>query len=395
MSAAGVASRRNAKNNYSGRAYVAEQEPRYKALWRAFGWDWRNRYFAAAHAVNTIPGRDHGELNPNFHYTDDQRDEAMVQLADMGWFKGLPIRPGVYDTLLIMGAKYGAMVNRTIMLRARLNKTKPSEVVRFKRIYALSGQRPREDVDRNGRTIDGTVEEIYASLSDAVRNHPWVEAQMSLMDRANAYEEFGGAFATEFELMVLSFLVAYNGNVDIHSHVRVNDAVTLDGVPLRKVESCTITLPGADGEDAFEVIVINAPAVERPYGDPRPTSISTTKHLIEHYGLSGGTVVVVTVRVHGRRMLGDSERTIHSIDPSINVIGYADSIEGDVLEYFPHALAEAVNQLVKAVEEELNDLRPAGSRRLDLKQVREYLDRLYQSPTMETLLAIQNEVATA
>jgi len=392
MSAAGVATRRFAKNNYSGRAYVAEQDPRYKALWEAFGWDWSNRFFAAAFAVNTIPGKDHGELNTEFVFTPDQRNAAMVQLTDMGWFKGLPIRPGVYDTLLIMGAKYGAMVNRTIMLKARLNKTKPSEVVRFKRIYALSGQRPRADADRNGRTIDGTVEEIYANLSDAVRNHPWVEAQMSLMDRANAHEEFGGAFGTEFELMVLSFLVAYNGNVDIHSHVRANDTATLEGVPQRKYESCTLTLPGADGEDPFEVIVINAPAVERPYGPPRPTSISTTKHLIENYGLSGGTVVVVTVRVHGRRMLGDSERTIHSIDPSINVIGYADSIEGNTLEYFPHALAEAVNQLVKSVEEEFNDMRPAGAKRLDLKAVRDYLNRLYQSPTMETLMAIFNEV---
>jgi hypothetical protein len=395
MSAAGVATRRNAKNNYSGRSYVAEQEPRYKALWKVFGWDWTNRYFAAAFAVNTIPGRDHGELNPNFRYTDEQRDQAMIQLTDMGWFKGLPIRPGVYDTLLIMGAKYSAMVNRAIMLKGRLDKSKKNEVVRFRKIYALSGQRPRTDRDRNDRVVDGTVEEIFASLSEAVRNHPWVEAQMSLMDYDNAYEEFGGAFATEFELMVLSILVAYNGNVDIHSHVRCNDAAVLDGVPSRKYESCTLTLPGADGAESFDIIVINAPAVERPYGPPRPTSISTTKHLIENYGLSEGTVVVVTVRVHGRRMLGDSERTIHNIDPSINVIGFADSIEGNALEYFPHALAESVNQLVKAVEEELNDLRPAGLKRLDLKQVREYLNRLYQSPTMETLLAIQNEVATA
>lgn len=393
MSAASVATR-HAKHNYSGRSFVAEQEPRYKALWEVFGWNWVNRYFAAAFAVNTIPGRDHGELNPEFHYTNEQRDAAMVQLADMGWFKGLPIRPGVYDTLLIMGAKYSAMVNRTIMLRARLDKTDKQQTVRFRKVYALSGQRPRQDRDRNGRTIDGSVEEIYASLSNEVRAHPWVQAQMSYMGDDNAYEEFGGAFATEFELMILSFIVAYNGAVEITDFAAATDTETLEGIPPRNIESCTLTLHRAGDTEAFEVIVINAPAVERPQGPPRPTSISTTRHLIEHYGLSGGTVVVVTVRVHGRRMLGDSERTIHAIDQSINVIGFADSIEGNTLEYFPHALAESVNQLVKAVEEELNDLRPAGSKPLDLKAVRAYLDRLYQSPTLDTLLTILAKVAT-
>lgn len=393
MSAAGVAQRRFARNNYSGRSYVAEQGPRYKAMWRAFGWDWSNRYFAAAFAINTIPGREHGELNPSFEYTPEQRDDAMIQLTDMGWFKGLPLRPGLYDTLLIMGAKYGAMVNRGIMLKARLDKAKKNEAVRFRKMYALSGQRPRTDADRNGRTIDGSVNEIYDSLSKEVRAHPWVRSQMALMNTSNAFEEFGGAFATEFELMILSIIVAYNGKVEVGTYVPSNDTEALDGVPLRTVESCPLTLHSADGTETFEVIVINAPAVERPYGPPRPTSISTTRYLIENYGLSGGTVVVVTVRVHGRRMLGDSERTIHSIDPSINVVGYADSIEGNTLEYFPHALAESVNQLVKAVEEELNDMRPAGSKPLDLKTVREILDRLYKSPTMETLLAIFEEVS--
>jgi hypothetical protein len=383
---------RFATNTYAGRAYVSEQERRYRAIWSILGWNWGNWFFAAARAVNTIPGRDHGELNPAFAITDEQRAAIMVQLNDMGWFRGLQLRPGMYDYLLIMGAKYAAMVNRAIMLRDRLDTTgkKASQVVKFRRLFALSGQRPRTDADRNGRTIDGTVEEIYAGLSDNVKAHDWVKAQMRLMENADAYEEFGGAFGSEFELIILSLIVAYDGQIEVQEPVPYNDEQSLPGVPKRTVESITLVLP-----DGTEIIAINAPAVERPFGPPRPTSISTTEHLIKNYGLTGGTVVVVTVRVHGRRMLGDSERTIHSIDPSIHVIGYTASIEGDPLEYFAHALAETVNQLVKAVEELLNDLRPAGAKPFDVKAIRSLLDRLHQNPTQGTLMEIINEAMAA
>ncbi len=385
MSAAEVAQQRHfASRTYASVAYVAEQDRRYKAMWSIFGWEWVNLFYAAARAVNTIPGEEHGTLNPAFHATRKQIADLMVQLTDMSWFKGLQLRPGTYNNLLIMGAKYKAMVERAKMLKARLDKSeKPSDIVRFRKMFALSGQRPRSD------KLDGSVEQIYADLSNETKTHPWVQAQMLLQQNDNAHEPFHGAFATEFELIILSIIVAWNGAIKIEAdgYEPCYDDKPLPDVPPRSVKSITLGLPGG-----LEIVTVNAPAVERPYGPPRPTSISTTQYLIENYGLSGGTVVVVTVRVHGRRMLGDSERTIHSIDPTIKVIGYAASIEGDPINYFPHAMAEAVNQLVKAVEETLNDMRPTGSKPLDLKAVRALLDRLYASPTNTTLLEIFREV---
>jgi hypothetical protein len=383
MSSAEATSARKqyAVNAFSARGFVAKQEKRYAAIWASLGWEWNNWFFAAAKAVNAIPGPEHGQLNPQFSITADQHEDVFLQLSDMGWFTGLPLRRGVYDYLLIMGAKYQAMVTRGIMLKERLDKTERQERITFRKMFALSGQRPR------GNKIDGTVEEIYGGLTNEVRVHPWVKAQMLLMQNDDAYDEFGGAFATEFELMTLSIIVAYNGTVQVGNDVSCYDE-SLPDVPPRTVESCTITLP-----QGVEILVINAPAVERPYGPPRPTSISTTKYLIEKYGLTGGTVVVVTVRVHGRRMLGDSERTIHQIDPSVTVIGYAASIsQGDARDFFAQALGETVNQLVKAVEEFLNNLRPAGAKPLDLKQVRMLLDRLNANPTQAVLMGVIAEV---
>lgn len=392
MSSAQVTRRpRFAPNHYNALGFVQEHQQRYRAIWETLGWKWGNLYFAAAQAVNSIPGEEHGVLNPNFVIDDEQFEAIFAQLKDMKWFGGLQLRPGKYDHLLMTGAKYNAMVLRAVTLMNRLYKegAKPSEMVQFGKIFGLFGQRPRQARDRNGGVVDGTVEEIYASLTDVVKAHPWVVEQMALMELPDAHDEWAGAFATEFEMGILSLIVATNGELTVGNPVPCYDTEALPGVPLRTVESITLTL-----RDGTEIIAINAPAVERQYGAPRPTSLSTTQHWMEHYGVEpGDTVVAITVRVHGRRIVGDVERLIHGIDPSISVLGYVEGITVNHREFFPQAIGETVNQLVKAVEESLNAMRSASARRLTVKQVREYLDRLYQSSNPQvTLLQIFTEV---
>lgn len=382
---------RFAPNHYNALGFVQEHQQRYRAIWDVLGWDWGNLFLAAAQAVNEIPGEEHGVLNPNFVITDEQLEAILVQLRDMKWFGGLQLRPGSYNHLLMTGAKYKAMVIRAVTLMARLYKAdaKPREVVQFEKIFGLFGQRPRQARDRTGGVVDGTVEEIYDSLAAAVQAHPWVIAQMALQELPDADDEWGGAFATEFELGILSLIVATDGEILVGEPVPCYDYESLPGVPLRTVESITLTL-----RDGTEIIAINAPAVERPYGAPRPTSLSSTQYWIERYGVKpGDTVVAITVRVHGRRIVGDVERLIHSIDPSVSVLGYVEGITAEHREFFPQAIGETANQLVKAVEESLNAMRPASARRLNLKQVREYLDRLYASKApLVTLLQIFTEV---
>jgi hypothetical protein len=386
MHVAGVAQPHFAPNVYNATGFVQEHDRRYRAIWDILGWEWVNLYLAAAQAVNTIPGKEHGILKPDFMITDKQFEAIFEQLKDMKWYGGLQLRPGSYNNLLMTGAKYGSMVIRANTLMKRLNKeAKPHEVVKFERIFGLFGQRPRTV------TSDGTVDDIYGSLTDKVKAHRWVIEQMALQQLPNANDEWGGAFATEFEMGILSMIVATDGDLMVGTYEPCFDSESLPGVPLRTVESCTLTLP-----DGTVIVAINAPAVVREYGPPRPTSISTTRHWMESYGVeSGDTVVVITVRVHGRRIVGDVERLIHSIDPSVTVLGYVEGVKGDPREFFNQGLGETVNQLVKAVEESLNQMRPASSPPLDQKAVREFLNRLYKMPTMETLLQIFNEVVTA
>jgi hypothetical protein len=291
--------------------------------------------------------------------------------------------PRTYDHLLMTGAKFRAMIDRAVTMLTRLGRDIGTrKQVIFRHIWGLFGQRPRED------KIDGTVEQIYAKLSNNVKQHPWVVAQMELMNRPDRRELFKGAFATEFELGILSLIVAANGDLTVGEYVAANDTISLPGVPLRTVESCTLTL-----NDGTTIVVVNAPAVERSYGPPRPTSTSSTKHLVENYGIrEGETVVVVTVRIHGIRIVGDVEREIHALYAGIEVCGYSQGVDGDPKEFFNHSLAETVNQLVKSVEEQFNAMRPTGAPLLRSKQVREYLNRIHRNPTTETVAAILMEV---
>jgi hypothetical protein len=375
MSAAKVAAQPHyAPRNYNPLTFFTEHASQYQALWDILGWRWDNLFFAAAQAANEILGKDHSVLNPGLILTGEQQEAVLDQLAHMGWFDGLTLRPGVYNNLLAMGAKYRAMVVRAEMLLSRLNTSNTS----FKRTYVLLGQRPRTD------DLDGCVAAIYAGLTDKVKSHPWVIEQMKLMEDDDAYSEWHGAFSTEFELGILSLIVAADGDIEIGNFVLCKDTHGLPGVPPRVIESCEIMLP-----NGRKMTAINAPAVDRgPKRPPRPTSASTTEYWLKHYGVqSGDTVVAVTVRVHGRRMMGDIENTIHLFDPTVNVIGYADRVDEPKL-FFNQALSEAVNQLVNAAGASFNNVRPVSLPSVTPGEVRMLLNELYHTPNKGMLTAI-------
>ncbi|HSX43494.1 MAG TPA: hypothetical protein VLF59_05410 [Candidatus Saccharimonadales bacterium] len=373
--------RRHAPINFSSSAFVGTHEGRYRDIWSILGQEWDNRFLAAAWAVNTIPGPEHGILNPNFMLSDEQREAIFPILASMKWFFGMQLLSGKCDHLLMTGAKYRAMIDRALAMIERLTRTEGKPVT-FRHIWGQFGQRPRED------KIDGTVIDIYDALPDNVKYHPWVIEQMSLQNESGTYELFNGPFATEFELGILAILVAADGDVIIGDYAPCSDAKNLPGVPARTVESCKLTL--ANGQ---EITAINCPAVERDYGPPRPTSISTTEHLLQTCDISEGeTIVVVTVRIHGPRIVGDVERVIHSVHPGVKVLGFSQSVSGDPRKYINHALAESVNQLVKWAEETFNAMCPTGSKPIDLKRTRQLLNRIHANPTAQTVACILVEV---
>lgn len=370
--------------NYAALPWVLRHSGQYHAIWEILGWEWNGPLHAAARAINEIHGMEHGTLHPDFQLRPEQRQAILEQLYDMGWFDGLPLEPGLYGNGLLMGAKYQAMRTRAQSLLKRLSLTDRGQAVRFRRQFGLFGQRPRTD------QLDGTAAAIFANLREETQNHPWVREQMALMERRDAYDLWGGAFATEFELGILALLdaSASEGEVAFRDYELCRDNTSLPGVPPRTVNSVTLVLPNGS-----HLVAVNAPAVERPGKPPRPTSDSVAQHWLKHYDVeSGDMVVVVTVRVHGRRMLGDIERRIHSIEPGVNVFGYAEIVD-EPEKFFNHALGEASIMLVKAVGELLATLSSPGTRApLDQQGVRQYLDELYRDPTNKTRAHILERV---
>jgi len=292
--------------------------------------------------VDNILGPEHGTLNPNFTLNEQQIKAIVPLLTRMRFFQALRLQPGDYGDLLMTGAKFEAMVRRARRAFELLNRTGKNKTT-FERIVGLWGQRPRTDAS------DGSVQDIYSRLSLTVRTRAWVLRQMDLMMEPNALDEWHGAFATEFELGILAMLVAADGNMTVsNDNFEENtDTTTLPGIPVRSHLSCTLRLP-----DGTTMVALNAPAVERPKGPPRPTSISSTMHWLDFYPpRPTGRVVSMPVRVHGRRVSRDLREVINARSPGIEVFGFSEEVEGDVMPLFNNALGEAVAELSKAREE--------------------------------------------
>lgn len=340
MSAAIVTEESHAKVNFSALAFYSEYAGVYRDMWTVLGRTWTTLAAESVWARETIPGKEHGLLK--IELTNDQRTALMPLLRTMQFFRGLKLAGGVYDELSITGAKFRAMRERTGVINHRLIVEDPKQKVSFDRIVFQIGHRPRMD-------YDGSVEEIYASLTNAVKSHPWVIEQMQLMQQPDPLEMWNGAFATEYNLGILAFIIATDGNIQVESFEPCSDEADLPGIPPRTTASCTLRLP-----DGTPVIALNGPAVKRPHGDPRPTTISNTNYWLDHYTPKrGGKIVTVSGKTHWYRVIGDFERQLHQRFPDITVFGMSSGAASTDEAYavLNNALAEAVWLLQKAYEE--------------------------------------------
>jgi hypothetical protein len=309
----------------------------------------------------------------------------MDLLHAMGWYDGMPLVTDLdqQPVLLMQGMSYKGMIAMIRLMWDALGETLAWNM--FKNIYALGGQRARSD------KLDGTVEEIFESLPDNVANHTWVVEQMSLMADPDCDLPYHGAFATEFELFILAFLVVFNSHCDVDDKVPADDSglTALDKVPARTVESYSIRL-----YDGTVITVINAPAERRGRGDARATSKNNVKHWLTNYDVPDGTTVVITASRNGTaRVLATSEAMLHSINDTITVIGFAGAPEGKPESHFVAMLSETANMVLKAAEAFLNRLLPIGAKPLTSRDVKLLLDRLVKNLTPETVSDIVNEVS--
>lgn len=360
-----VAAPKRAKNNFSPLAFVSQHQGIIADVWSVMDRTWVNLAFELGWALDAIPAGEHGKLK--IELTDAQRYAIVPLLADMEFFRGLDLRAGSYDELHITGAKFAAMVARVRYIKKRIEKGLESPRFRIEigRWVGIFGQRPRTDWQ------DGTVADTYSALSDAVKAHPWVAGQMELqatLERQMVQEkydaddlseltadgvveppstEWRGAFATEFELGILALIIAYDGEVEVGEYEASHeDLPQLPGVPKHTVASCTVTLP-----DGTPVVVLNAPAVIRPKGAPRPTTISGAKYWLTRYApVKGAKIVAVSGKTHWYRVIGDFERLVHHYHPDVTVFGLSESAV-DSLSVFNNALAELVWLMQKAYDE--------------------------------------------
>jgi hypothetical protein len=269
-----------------------------------------------------------------------QQRHILALLAQMGMFDGLNPATNTCDDLLVAGAKFEAMVAQANMIMER-RRADNDHKLDIRRITGLYGQRPRTD------ELDGTVEQIYTHLPRQVQQHWWVRSELFRQEASDADQLWRGPFATEFELGILALIIAANGEIHVERPQRCADYQVFDSVPAREFSHAQLWLPGG-----IDILAVNAPAVDRPKGEPRPTGESTMRHWLDHYGPlnAQGNLVVATTRVHGRRLLGDMEPLVHQAYPQLTVHGL--SMDAEPPEKFlNHALIEAVWLLVKANDE--------------------------------------------
>jgi hypothetical protein len=355
MSVASLAAAR-AKKNFSALAFFSEHEGIVRDVWTVLGRPWSNLASELEWALREIPAGEHGKLK--MELTDEQRKALLPLLSKMKFFRGLDPNAGEYGELHLTGAKYDAIVARIRNVRRRVEKGVADKRFRLKigRWIGIFGQRPRTDWQ------DGSCAKIYSSLTDKVKQHPWVIAQWELelakVEDANRYrerleelpdgfDEWSGGFATEFHLGILAFIVAYDGDVEVGEYVASHeDLPQLPGVPKHTVASCTLILP-----DGTPVVVLNAPAVIRKMGAPRPTTVSGAEYWLKFYTPEpGATIVAVSGKTHWLRVIGDFEYLVHRTSPDVSVSGMSEAAV-DSMAVLNNALAELVWLMQRAYNE--------------------------------------------
>jgi hypothetical protein len=369
-----------ARRNYSAIGFVVQHETHYKSMWNIIGFEWRSLLLNAAIA-STIGSSKQRELSPDFTITEQQFDALLQPLTGMGWYDGMAINPQRHAALLMQGLSYPGMV---AMVRKVTMDLWAAPNLHFDAVYGLAGQRARRD------TLDGTVAEIYDSLSHHVRAHPWVMNQMQLMNEPDCLEPFKGAFGNEHALFTLAVIVASNGKTQLLETVMADDSLSFndDNIPARDIERYVLTFGWSP------ITIIHAPAERRARGKARGTSKNNVKYLLEHYGgvRSGQRLVICASRVGTARIMATSEVMLHSINNTIEVIGYADPPEGSKRDHLVALVNESANMLMKAAEEELNTHLPRGAKPLNSRDVKLIFERLLADDSDQQVEQIYAEI---
>lgn len=370
--------------NFSALAFFQQMQEKYKALWRILGREWTTLLDEAAWASRAIPGPNHGSIK--YPLTAEQKKAMLPILAEMTFFRALKLPPGVYDELDPTGAKWAGVLQRIIAivenyLKPSATESDANKRYSFRRITCHVGMRPRQIVLKDGTTMDGRVEDIIEQLSPNVLKNAWVQSELlKLKDprpQATSDEDrdlWWGPFATECLLMVLAWIIAYDGDVEVVDYELIDEEQMFPEVPARTFASITLRLP-----DGTEVLVLNAPAVERPHGAPRPTTASITEYWLKHYSPPlGAKIVCVSGPTHGYRVSRDFESKMHAVRPDLTVFGVSRAA-AKPMDVFNNALAEAVWLLVKAFEE-VNVLLPA-----EMREIQNWRFELIQERTVKEI----------
>lgn len=369
-----------ARPKYAAGTFVENYTVQYQKIWAILGFEWRSLLLNAA-VASTIGSSKQREFAAGFTVSDDQKAAIKPILVEMDWYAGVPLEPTRYKYLLMQGMGYKGMIAMITMV---IDDLRQHRHLRFQNIYGIAGQRARND------KLDGTVAELYDSLSEQVREHPWVIAQMELMSLTDSDKPFKGAFATEFELFQLALIVASNGQANQLSSTPADDSDVeqLDNIPPREIENSVYTFA-----EWSSITIVNSPAERRARGEARATSKNNVKHVMQHYGIADNSEVVITAsRVGTARVLTTSEAMLHSLNPTIEVVGYAGAPGPDKDDHFTAMLNESANMLMKAVEAELNELLPSGAKPLTSRDVKLALQRLVEDDSMEVVQDILAQI---
>jgi hypothetical protein len=366
---------------------VQQLEDLYRGAFQILGWPWSDSTIVNASLAITAMSGSQRKFGDGFTVTNEQRPDLIRVLQQAGAFNGMPLESGTYDKLLMQALSFPGTVamlqNILPILGVRIlekdtapgtyevmHMWRPYVTCTFDEIYAVGGQRARSD------KTDGTVDELYDSLSETVRNHWWVVDQMTDHVRGTQYAPYHGPFASEFELFMLAILVVTEGLADFFGQKRADDSALprLDAVPARTIESYTVVL------DCVAFKIINCPAERRGLGEPRATSKNNVKHLMTNYPFADGDVVVITgARLGVDRWLATSEASAHRINPTVTILGYAAPPDGTPEDNFVSALVEFMTLYVKAAEEWINRLLPAGAKPITSRDLNLILRRIREA----------------
>lgn len=232
----------------------------------------------ASWAPSTVQSKAKGDkITVNNNYRKLLPQVLKLHYGDMPFFKAKPANPGVrHDSGLVLGGSAEEMGPRLQAMRGR-NLEVPVEET-----FLLAGQRQRWHNfpdEKNREAILGAVSRSLGGvdMDKLTKKSDWLREELQKVEAKPG--DWEGSFATEDSIGHLAVLAAFADFIDWKSGpelVRVPaDWERTDSAPVREH---IITRYGL--QDGSHVSVLNARAVARPKGAPRPTSDSQIRELL-------------------------------------------------------------------------------------------------------------------